>query len=216
MNEKELIGNYLSISGYEDFKKEHRITTLSIALRGARHLCGRDTETGLRKTEDELINKSITDLEGGFFYSSQFLGLTNYLIILDLVGSLFNNKSVKKKSKDGFEHALIHFTELNDAHISALKSLRNSLAHNFGLGTSSHIFSLSDSYIDMILLPSKGNEWHNSTNDKELSRTQINGVLLCDFIESVITSLSKEFTENNLGLKGGINELKLESNFTVL
>ena len=41
MDKKQLIGNLLGISGYNDFLHEERVSTLKIALRGSRKLSGR-------------------------------------------------------------------------------------------------------------------------------------------------------------------------------
>jgi hypothetical protein len=215
MNERNLIGNFLEIDGFDDFKNDGRLTTLSIAVRGARHLCGRELDSGIRKSKEEIIDKTIDEGEKRIIHSSQFLGLTNYLIILDLIGSLFQTKSNKRKG-DNIELALSCFSSLNENHIVAIKVLRNSLAHHFGLGNDTHIFSISQDYKVAIELPDKANEWNRTRTVKaESNFTKINDVLLCDFIESVIQKLNQEFANDNLSLRTGIDENTLKSKFTI-
>lgn len=66
----------------------------------------------------------------------QFTGLINYLILLEQFGSIFIPKNqVKIKEKNGIFCSLKYYSKLSDEQINAIKSLRNSLTHKFGLAT---------------------------------------------------------------------------------
>jgi hypothetical protein len=95
------------------------------------------------------------------YHSSLLLGLTNYLIILELIGSVFKLKNNDDNyTKDGIEYALKLYTKLGNEKIKGIKALRNSLTHNFSLANNSHNFEISTDFIEMIEIPDKIIEFH--------------------------------------------------------
>ncbi|MEQ8909387.1 MAG: hypothetical protein RIC95_09355 [Vicingaceae bacterium] len=216
MNTDKLIGNILELKKYEEFKEEGRSSNLIIALRGARKLTGRDIKTGKLLSKKESLNKMNQDFKDGTYHSSLFLGLVNYLIILDLIGSLFSKQTANKQRKNGLENALENFTVLKKEEKDAIKELRNSLAHNFGLGQPKNIFSLSNSYPKMISLPESKNDFFVTKSKSKDSYTKINDVKLCSFVEEVFNEVKKCFGSNELKLKNGLNEQEIKSRFTFL
>jgi hypothetical protein len=208
MTEKELIENLLGLKTNQDFEQESLTSTLLVALKGARYLTNRNLETG----ESDSLNKENTVLNG-VYTSNLFIGLTNYLIILDLIGCLFSNSLEKKRSKDGIEHSLLHFSDLSEKEKKSIKNLRNSLAHNYSLGNESEIFSISSTYTEMIEF---GAERFVYGNEKKKSQyTNINDGQLCDFIEEIFKKLKIKLEQGQLQLKGSLNKNQIKARFTI-
>lgn len=216
MNEKEIIGNFLGVKGYDSFNQENRDSTLMIALSGARKLTGRNIITGIPLGKKEKNEKIINEVKENRYRSSLFLGITSYLIILDLVGCVFKKKNITKKSNVGIIQALIHFSTLEKPQRDTIKSLRNTLAHNFGLADDTHIFSLSTEYENLIELPQEGNQYYKAKTKNNENYTNVNEEKLCELIESVYKNLSTEFEADNLTFKNGMDIERLKKNFTIL
>lgn len=120
------IEDFLNI---KDSGKEIR-SCLTMALRSARKHTGRDINTGKDilglLTEENVVND--------IYYAEYFTGLTVYLILLDQIGCIFKKVGYKEGQKtNGIQIALENFSTLNPDQIKALRALRNSLTHNFGL-----------------------------------------------------------------------------------
>ena len=213
MVDKHLIENILNIKNFDP--KENLVSTLTIALRGARRLTGRNSDTGLLLKEEERLELICQNIETDHYYSNQLLGITNYLIILDLIGCVFSRKDETKMSKDGIEHALLNFSKLNNEDLKAIKALRNSLAHNFGLGNDAHVFSLSDKYSDMIKTPNKEDAYYLTKTKEERSYTNVNPNKLFDFIESIYIMLHQLLEVDKLELKKGVDEDVIRAKFTI-
>jgi hypothetical protein len=212
---KELIGNLLRIEGFDSFKEEKRISNLIIALRNARAICGRNLDNGFIEAGRTSISISEEILRNNTYYSTLLLAVTFYLIILDLIGCVFSIKSTtKQKNKEGVVHALQQFTTLEEQDIDAIKSLRNSLAHNFGLANESHIFSLSSINEDLITHPRE--RWYGKVTKQEKYYTKINEVKVCQLVEDVFSSVVNEFKKDNLVLKKGLNEVDVKARFTLI
>lgn len=213
MTEKELIGNLLNVPDSEQFSNESRVSTLLIALRGARKLCGRSLDTGDLIDEDKKLDKLIEELEEGRYYSALFIGLTNYLVLLDLLGFVFTKqKNIKNIPKDGIMNALNSFTDLTPNEKKAIKALRNSLAHNFGLANKDYNFSLSYQYENMMEIARPPTVKKGESRQKIL--ININEVELCTFIESIYTKVVNHHKKDEIYLT--MTELQVKNRFTII
>ena len=190
MTDNEIIGSFLNISGYDAFSNERRISTLWIALKQARKIVGRIIESGILLDEKMSIGINEEIMNEGRYHSCLLLGLTNYLIILDLIGSVFKLKNLTKShSPDGIIHALKNFNSLDVEKIKAIKALRNSLTHNFGLANKSHIFMLSSSFPELIELPKDQDRWNISKEEERDNYTKVNEVKMCQLVEDIYNKL---------------------------
>jgi hypothetical protein len=195
----------------------NRLSTISILLRGARKLSGRDLLTGIY-LRSEINFENFTDQ---IYHSNQFSGLINYLIFLEQIGSIFELKSRKK---NGIHIALENFSFLSSQQIVAIRALRNSMTHNFGLASEiipenkgkRHKFTLSiERNANIVSLPK--NKWEGDFTDKsEQSNTIIYIIDLSDLVENIYSQLKTEVSSNNIkiALKNGLDELK--ARFTIL
>lgn len=208
-----------------------------VALGDARILTGRD-ENGL------FIENNVLENGKTFLNQYSFIGLINYLLILDLIGEVFK----LKKSKSNIENqpkiykALKQFTSLKDKDIYTINALRNSLAHNYGLvnipdninkhkGTSLHKFILLNSD-DSELIKYPEIEWKivvseddkenqskkiNFKDKDEKSSTKVSPIKLQELVEEVYQNLLNELTNNNVELSKSINGIdELNARFTIV
>lgn len=109
----------------------NRYSIFVTALEHARQLSGFDKET---RMENRLLldinNNSILEL------GQSQIGLINYLLILDMLGSVFKKvaSEAKEKKRNSITYVLEQFSILNDKRDrDAIKALRNCLAHNYSL-----------------------------------------------------------------------------------
>jgi hypothetical protein len=89
MIEPDLIEKFLSI----DQPMENtplRFSTLILLLKSSRSLSGRNMRTGVYVYEKNEINEQ--NFADGTYLSFQFSGLISYLILLELIGSIFNGQ----------------------------------------------------------------------------------------------------------------------------
>ena len=209
--------------------EDNRKSCLLMAIRSARYLTGRDVDLGnakgIRDMElDVLMKDDVTTywLDNEFFFS----GLAMYLIAIDCIGCLFENKTVVSEKNEGsIRIALKSFSSLDKARIEAVKDLRNTLAHNFGLATENmlpkgnpkknkHKFTLSFSDdAEAIKMPTT--EWDGDYDKKEETTSTIIGVAaFCELMESIIANVYECNKKGQLKLRISENEAK--ARFTVL
>lgn len=215
MSDSEFITKLLDIKQPMEYQP-NRYSTITLLLIGARKLFGCNLETG--KYEKQELNE--TNFTDGTYHSFQFSGLINYLIFLEQIGSIFRPKnpiSALTKS-NGIYCALKYFSELScDTKIGAIVSLRNSLAHKFGLATEKNPKSKpprkfilsSERNQDVVNLPIK--DWDGVFSDKsDTTSTTIYIIDLVNEIEKVYKQLKEENSKNNLEilLKDELCELK--------
>ena len=198
-----------------------------MAVRNARYLTGRDINTvkalGICEMEYHVLKKE--DVTTHQLYNEHFFsGLAMYLIAIDCIGCLFENSTITPKieNNNSIIRALKSFSSLDDERIEAVKDLRNTLAHNFGLATESkggakktmHKFTLSFSdKAEAIKLPKK--DWDGDYDDKKQRRSTIIGVSsFCDLTESIIANVYSCYESGSLKLR--IDENEAKSRFTVL
>jgi len=224
-------------------EQEKRISCLVMALENARILSGRTKCSGKsRKANDGTV---IADyLESKFFEENilvsgySFAGLIHYLLLLDLIGNVLKPKDKSSEEKNSIYKALEYFSPITDVNNRcAIVSLRNCLAHNYGLinipelkklknaerikerkERYQHKFTLhlNDNAKNMIQIPKPESRWNGNyaMKDESLS-TKINVCELIDVIEETYQKVKDMAVKKELELcfKGGIDELK--SRFTV-
>lgn len=191
-----------------------RFSTIALLLKGSRKLFGCDLETGEYKM-NELNEENILDQT---YHSFQFTGLINYLILLEQLGSIFKPKNITSiKQTNGIFCALKFFTSLSEEKIKAVKSLRNSLTHKFGLATERNprekpprkfILSIERDE-EIVLLPNT--DWDGTFSDKtDFTCTTIFIIDLVALIEKIYQEVKAQLISNNLEIisSGGINEIK--------
>jgi len=187
----------------------NRYSILNLAVRDARLITGRNIDTGKLLQNEFLVNKMGEPLDQ---YS--FIGIINYLLILDMIGNAFSIKQFTTTKTTSIYKSLKQFSTLNDDDIYAIIALRNSLAHNYSLvnipahkefSSKLHHFKLiNGSTQKMIKIKSK---WGNPNNSKsEINETVIGVDNLLDMIEGVILNLKKENELDNLELNLDFNQ----------
>ncbi len=206
---------------------KNRRSCLLMAIRSARYLTGRDVITGkaigICEMEYTILkNDDVTTLQ---LYNEHFFsGLAMYLIAIDCIGCLFDNLTItpKTENNNSIIRALKSFSTLDDERIEAVKDLRNTLAHNFGLATESkggakktkHKFTLSFSdKAEAIKLPKK--DWDGDFGNKKQSCSTIIGVsAFCNLAESIIANVYDSYEKGLLKLR--VSEEQVKARFTVL
>jgi hypothetical protein len=200
-------------------EKPNRFSTIVLLIKSARKLFGCDLETGTYKmselNEENFIN--------GTYQSFQFTGLINYLILLEQLGSIFKPKDqIKLIQTNGIFCSLKYYSNLSDDKIQAIKSLRNSLTHKFGLATEKKpnigkprkfIISIENNP-EIINLPK--DNWDGNFNDKsDNTSTIIYAIELVKIIESIYQKIIEDNNSENLELvlEDGIPELN--SRYTI-
>lgn len=196
MEEKEIINNILNI----DIKDSEKISTLVLAIRGARELGSRDVETGvlIKHYDIDTLNKQI---ENRTFISNKFFAITNYLIIIDLIGNIFYHKNGTENTNDTFKNALSNFTELDNRTINSLKNLRNSLAHQFSLGNDTEIFVLDYSTSSDKIVEFAEEIYHigkRSVEKNEKNFTTAYYWNICELVEGIFSKLLTFNNKNEL------------------
>ncbi|MCX8532680.1 hypothetical protein [Chryseobacterium luquanense] len=198
MEEKQFINQLLNINISED----KSVSTLAIALRGARELSNRNIETGEldKKYDVVILDKQI---ENKTFLSNKFLAITNYLIIIDLIGNMFYHKNGNENSNDAFKNALSNFTELDNKIINSLKNLRNSLAHQFSLGNDTEIFILDYSSTSDKIIETAEETYHIEKRNQEKNNKNFTTAYywnICDLVETIFSKLLELNNQNELSI----------------
>lgn len=208
--ETEIINRLLSLH----YDKKGVISTLAVALRGARELTGRDVETG-ELIEGKELQHLEQQVENLTYVSNKFIGLTVYLIIIDLVGDIFKRKGIPS-SGDRYNRSLCHFSDLNQEEINSLKNLRNSLAHKFSLGNDTEIFILDYSGDSKDIIRSPEKSYNCSVRHKPKTTDNYATAYfynICGLVEKIYTKLIELHEEGQLELLGKYkNERKLKFN----
>lgn len=196
----------------------NRFSCLTIALRDTRKLTGRNLNTG--QVETNILERS-----DSFLDPNSFIGIINYLLILDLIGEVFKKKEFHS-CKNNIYRAIKQFGKagITDKEIDTIIALRNSLAHNYGLinvpkpkerETKLHKFILSNEE-SSFLIKFPTSPWDgNFSNKDETCLTEVSISNLFEFIESIHKNLIQEIKSNNVELRllSGIDELN--SRFTI-
>ena len=201
-----------------------RISTVVLLLKSGRKLFGCDIESGIYSMNE--LNE--TNFGDGTYHSFQFTGLVNYLIFLEQIGSIFEpiNTTIKSSvsKSNAIYYSLKYFSSLTDENkINAIVSLRNSMAHKFGLATEKNPrnkpprkFILSNvRNSEVVNLPAI--DWNGEFTDKsDMTSTTIFIIDLVEIIEEVYKKVKTENDNNKLklALDAGMDELK--ARYTVI
>jgi hypothetical protein len=194
--------------------EQKHFSMFSLLLISARQLSGRNLSTGFYEMSEIDPESNIHNT----YIPNQFTGLINYLIILEQIGSLFHPKGINKRNEktNEIELALENFSELEQQKRKAIKSLRNSLVHKFGLSTAKRDkenfrFSISNQRNDQIIIPA---QWSGDFSEKSTDTLTVVYIRdLLDLIEKIIADVKEHWTINKIELKISIEELK--SRYTV-
>lgn len=225
-NEKEIAELILGIS-----KPKDRKSTLQLALESANfHLGIKDDD----EHKDEGPNILSFDLRNDNFNQSDdetynircndeselFTALFLYLNILEQIGLLFCKDTSEKNNTI---KALKKFdSQINREERTAIKNLRNSLAHNFGLvnynsktnkPTHKYTIDMGDEREKVIELPTK--EWDGNYADKSKETSCIIYIYpLMKHIHSIFKKAKAQYLNNELSFAiDNIEEIK--SRFTI-
>jgi len=181
-------------------------------LQSARKLSGRNPTTG----KYEKLEFERESLEDGTFMPFYFTGIMSYLIFLEIMGDIAMRKGHKSRFSNGIHIALECYSSFNENQIKAIRALRNSLVHKFGLATKStaqkgmiHKFAISrDRNISAVQLPDK--PWDGKYSEKgDDTNTTIYVFDLIDTIEEVYSRMKKDIIDDNVDIKvEGIHEIK--------
>lgn len=197
--------------------KRNTYSCLSIAIRDARMITGRNLETG--EMEFNILNT-----EKAFLSPYSFIGIINYLLILDMIGSIFTLKKFKTEKENTIYKALKQFSKnINEKDIFTIIALRNSLAHNYSLANipksekendiKLHHFVIKNSLTEETIR--QNNKWDGKYNSKQDSNsTEIGAENIMVLIEKVISNLKNEVEKDNVEINFSIDELKMR--FTII
>ncbi|MDX2362385.1 MAG: hypothetical protein QNK23_16370 [Crocinitomicaceae bacterium] len=187
----------------------NRLSSLKQAIKDARYLTNRNLETG--GSEETLVERDQV-----IFNPYSFIGIVNYYLVLDIIGSVFCLKSSNYSNENPIEIALNDFTDLQPKEVGAIKALRNCLAHSYSLiniptnprkiELECHAFTIVNSYsAPLTKFPKK--PWTGNYAKKEV--TEIGYGSLVDQFEKTITSLTLKFDNNQVEfrLENGLAEL---------
>jgi hypothetical protein len=174
-----------------------RESCLINALQSARILCGKNKDTG------ESISYSSTNLipdKNLLNKTGYFIGLINYLLILDMLGIIFTNE--KNKVGERIDEVLKQFSNIADEDRKAIYSLRNALTHDCGLVHRKIKFILDTFSNKMVKQPIISWDGSYSTKNNDETSTRINPLMLMDKlidkIEEIIRETMKRLNEGTL------------------
>jgi hypothetical protein len=155
--------------------ESNRYSSFSNALEDARKITGRDGATGALK------HHILTNKNNGHLEPYSFIGITNYLLLLEIIGKVFE-PNVSSSGKKGIRVALQHFSDIDEKDQYVIEALRNALVHSYSLvnipsnqdyhENSQHLFTLSASEdAPLILYPDIS--WDGNFNNKAKNRSAI-------------------------------------------
>lgn len=220
-NKKEIIEIILGI------RKDDKIkSTLQLALESARYHCGiegnGDIDNFSFLTRQQIIDKIVknVDLDVPSDEADLFSALLSYFICLEQIGTIFFRKPKSRKRENGIVKAIKMFSneQLTENELKALKNLRNSLGHAFGLvnvnvkkATHKYTLSFKEESNKILELPKK--EWDGNYLDKTIETSTIIYVFpLIRFIERAIRNVVDEYHKGTLD---SISLEEIKSRFTI-
>lgn len=194
-----------------------RFSTPILLLKGARKLAGRNLKTGVYEKKEFNDN----NFDEGTYHSFQFMSISNYLILLEQFGGLFNNKLKPEPTETNeIQRALENFTNMQPIERNAIYSLRNSLLHRFGLTTElklgkpefMHKFTLSiERNSEVVSIREK--DWNSFSDKDSLSNTKVYIIDLIDLIERIYSDIIIGYKTGNVELR--IDEKELKARYTI-
>lgn len=200
-----------------------RFSTIALLLRNARHMTGRNLETGAYE-KNELCNLEID--KNGLFEPQKFNGLINYLIFLEQLGHIFIHDKTGKLNK--IDILLKQYAKnLNSDERNAIRALRNALAHQFGLAIVSlntktkkinpkftHKFTLSIASGSSIIKLGKS-PWKGDFKDKsDETSTTVYIYKLHELAELILSKIQNDISNNSISIRLPLEEIK--TRFTII
>lgn len=203
----------------------NRKSTLQLALEVARRNCGikedgtiNDMVFGYRNDSVNLIMEGRNPLCNSD-EADLFSSLLIYLNCLEQIGTLFCGKS---NVKNGIIRTIKTYSPdlLSDEKQKALKNLRNSLAHNFGLVNITPNGKPISKYMliyakdnDIIKLPQV--KWNGDFfNKAEETSIKVYVYSVIELVETIIRKLKEDYKNGQLEFAIDVEEVK--SRFTIL
>ena len=218
MTDEEVLKCFLSKN--QPFKKEGEdvYSMIICLLRSARHLSGVDLETG-----EFNISNTFDSMEKGLYFSFQFSGMLNYLMLLEQIGNLIEPKIIDKKTDEkGIKRALFFFApKVNKDDRIAIYQLRNSLAHNFALATENnkhpHKFVISiESSSEIISRNKSGIKWDGDFAKKsEDVSTTVYLLNLIQLVEGIFSKVKIMAEEGKLNFNRKIGKDELFARYAI-
>jgi hypothetical protein len=204
MNKNMFIKNFVSKRDMEDGRE----SCLMIALENARVLNKRDIDVN-------FLNIEIAQRLGGLIEFNSFIGLVNYLLLLDMIGAIFASQRKGKGVGERIKEILKKYGNMNKTEQDAIYRLRNCLVHSYGLADKKVKFTLTNS-IEKIVQPPK-NAWDGNYSKKDDdTSTLINPQKMINKIEEIYEEVKRRVLNDELDctLEGGEDELK--TRFTII
>lgn len=206
MNINEVIHIHLTLQDFINRNGQVLESCLTHALREARIITGRNTETGVAIQPEP---------EGS--YLGRWSGAMVYLSILDQIGKCYKPRETITLNMNPIQKALRYFTTLSPEEIEAIYALRNSLFHDFCLynRNKTHQLRQHSFVVDnhptnpVVILPSA--QWDGNMHTRSVAnQTYINLRALGDLIEDVYQQLITLHNVNSLEitLENGHLEIK--------
>lgn len=206
---------------------EKRKSTLQLALESAKFHVGIDNGSKLDQAtfffRHHLVERiqEETSLDRCSDEAELFSALLLYLNVLEQIGALFCND----KDYGSIVNAFNAFVpdKLNKEEICAVKNLRNSLAHNFGLvnynqrtkkPTVKFSICFTDDKETIVELPRR--KWNGSFDDKsDETQCKIYAFPLIKWIEQILIEVKERFKSGTLSF--AIEDLEeIKARFTII
>lgn len=194
---------------------DHIKSTLILALRNARRFSGRDMSTGIQTGFAHITDEDI------------FAAITHFLIVLDILGCSIKNQ-VQCNCSNGIKRCLKMFSSLNKADINAMKSLRNTVAHNYGLATEApkknndprYKFHISVLQQELFVHSKrefgsgfgKDDIYHDKSSDSD---TVVGFEPLCNLVEQVYRNVISAYYRDEIELNNMSDYWELQSRFLI-
>lgn len=219
---------------FDDGEKNRKSCFVDL-LFDARMMAGRKVNTGKNDPKHMgLFNRDEWDEKDEdyrFLSQTRFVGISLYLFLLDMIGLVFEDITYPhdlQENENGIRKALKQFAlDLSKKDRNTIISLRNCLAHNYGLiakpdnhdpiNNWNHKFTLlnyPEETVPMITYPSI--EWDGNYNTrKSFGSTKINRPKLIQFVEDIVLLIEEKLKKEEIELAlSGVEELK--ARFTTL
>lgn len=188
---------------------DNRVSTVKLLLRNAREFCDRNLDTGEFEQKNEDYN-----WQNGLYLGKKFTGLQHYLILLEIIGSVFNNVE-NPVSEKGIKRTLSLFSnKIQDNLFEEVVGLRHSLVHRFSLSTQSKPNGNSFCYSliwekETFIVKKALQPWNGIFSSKiESNLTEVCVYNLVEHIEEMYANLISELEANKLDIEPDISELK--------
>ena len=218
--------------------EEHRTSQFSALWRLARFVSWQESDQGVSRLNAVLEGGNGSPIPSmpfneGFWVSSKLQAVVLYLMLLDLLSAIFPDLG-KVKSKKGDPkpdtNGIIRMlreahSPLSDVEMQAVKILRHTLAHNFGLASTNivsknppplHRFTLvhsKENHSKEVIIPTTPASQNYGIGDEEM-QTVINVPLLIEYIEGTINKIVAD--KKSVGFKGIIGNDELRVRFTTI